>query len=720
VNKIHSIVRSETIGKWVAASEFTYARKKKTARCTVLIGAVMFAFGGVGVVGATDTCTTENCVTDSEIVDVEKQSTVSNASARVGDLEGVLIDSSRYFQANGANDGTDDAAATGTNAVAVGPYASASGYNSAAMGVHTSADGDYGVAIGEHASASAYQSIAIGSGANVDAAANYGLAFGRNARVEAAAMNSVALGDASVARRNYVVSVGDVGYERQIINVAAGTQDTDAVNFGQLKSYVTDNGGNPLVVAYDDGNKASVTLGNAGTPAALRQVAEGELSATSTDAVNGSQLYATHQQVTQNTSGITTLNTQVTSLDGRVTDNEGNITSLLEKVNNGGIGLVKQDTATGNIMVAAGTGGNGVNMAGTDGPRVISGVANGVDNGDAVTIAQLKAIGAMDPIGNPLTVLTYDDISLDSATLGGALGTTIRNLSAGLIAAGSMQAVNGGQLFDLQQNFQNKFDSLTGQVGDLNDRVTVIEQGHGGPGSGGGSASPGTGDNSLVVGEGADASGSNTVAVGNGSTASGNNSTATGAGSTASGNNSTANGNNAVASGNGSTAVGQGASATGDYATAVGNNANALANNSVALGANSVADRDNSVSVGSQGNERQITNVAAGTARTDAANWGQVQDAVNGVQDWANRKFNRVDRRIDRMGAMSAAYGQMAFSAQGINTPNKVGVGIGNQNGQSAIAVGYSRQIKPNMNLSFGGSASAGDASVGAGLSVGW
>ena len=148
--------------------------------------------------------------------------------------------------------------------------------------------------------------------------------------------------------------------------------------------------------------------------------------------------------------------------------------------------------------------------------------------------------------------------------------------------------------------------------------------------------------------------------------------------------------------------------------------ANASGNNSVALGAGSVADRDNTVSVGSEGNERQITNVAAGTQRTDAANWGQVQDAVNGVKDWANQKFQQVDRRINRMGAMSAAYGQMAFSAQGLETKNRMGVGVGTQGGQSAIAVGYSRQLKPNMNLSFGGSASAGDVSMGAGLSVGW
>jgi hypothetical protein len=358
--------------------------------------------------------------------------------------------------------------------------------------------------------------------------------------------------------------------------------------------------------------------------------------------------------------------------------------------------------------------------------------------------------------------LTYDDLSLSTATLGGTNGTVINNLAPGLIASGSMQAVNGGQLFDMQQNFQSQFSLLNGQYASLDGRVTMIEQsiadGTTGGGDGGSGVAPGTGNNSTQVGDGAIASGDDSTAVGNGavasgdngtangagsqatgsnstatgagaiasgngstangagSTASGSNSTAAGANSIASGSNSTANGANAVASGSGATAIGQGASASGANSTALGSNSSATGNNSVALGAGSVADRDNTVSVGSPGNNRQITNVAAGTQPTDAVNLGQLQ----GVQDWASRNFTQMNKRISGIGAMGAAYGQMAFSAQGINTPNKVGVGVGTQGGQAAIAVGYSRQLKPNLNLSFGGSASGNDVSVGAGMSLGW
>nr|WP_266167869.1 YadA-like family protein [Dyella subtropica] len=464
------------------------------------------------------------------------------------------------------------------------------------------------------------------------------MAFGYSA--QSTASSSIALGAYSVADRANTVSVGTATAQRQIVNVANGTQANDAVNLSQLHT--------------------ATKYFNAKAPAG--------------------------------------------------TDGDSVVT---------GAG----DVAIGGLAQAVSDG---------------SGSALAVGSGARALANRAAAIGG---------AATANKVG-DTA-LGGVGGTFINNLKGGLIASGSMQAVNGGQLFDFQQDVSNQFNLLTSQYNSMNDRIGTIKQGVAdGTIGGGGGVSPGTGSDSTQVGDGAVASGDNSSAVGSGAVASGDNgtaigsgavasgdsstatgagsqatgdnSTATGAGSLASGNNSTANGAGAVASGDGSTALGQGASATGADSTALGSNSNATGNNSVALGAGSVADRDNTVSVGSEGSERQITNVAAGTQRTDAANWGQVQDAVNGVQDWANHKFSQQDTRINRIGAMGAAYGQMAFSAQGIQTPNKVGVGVGTQGGLAALAVGYSRQIKPNVNLSFGGSASGSEVSVGAGLSMGW
>ena len=71
-------------------------------------------------------------------------------------------------------------------------------------------------------------------------------------------------------------------------------------------------------------------------------------------------------------------------------------------------------------------------------------------------------------------------------------------------------------------------------------------------------------------------------------------------------------------------------------AVAIGNGAGVSAEGGVALGAGSVADRANAVSVGSKGAERQIINVAAGTADTDAVNVSQ----LNAVKETANKGWN--------------------------------------------------------------------------------
>ena len=98
--------------------------------------------------------------------------------------------------------------------------------------------------------------------------------------------------------------------------------------------------------------------------------------------------------------------------------------------------------------------------------------------------------------------------------------------------------------------------------------------------------------------------------------------------------------NNSIAVGEGSYVGSNQSTALGEYAmisdaaeqsVALGTNTLVYSANSVALGYNSVADRANTVSVGSAGNERQITNVAAGTERTDAVNVGQLQDALSNV-----------------------------------------------------------------------------------------
>ncbi|WP_303996584.1 YadA-like family protein [Megamonas hypermegale] len=107
------------------------------------------------------------------------------------------------------------------------------GFEKAGIIPGTVGDNTFGsIAMGDHSLVLANQSIAIGAGSIINANAYSSVALGANAGVYAA--NSVALGADSTANRENTVSVGSKNHERQITNVAAGTEDTDAVNVAQL------------------------------------------------------------------------------------------------------------------------------------------------------------------------------------------------------------------------------------------------------------------------------------------------------------------------------------------------------------------------------------------------------------------------------------------------------------------------------------------------------
>ena len=448
---------------------------------------------------------------------------------------------------------------------------------------------------------------------------------------------------------------------------------------------------NITVAAGTDGTVVDFT-NNASAARTLTGVADGKLDPTSKEAVNGSQLDATNKNVAKNTSDITTLNTNVTNLDGRVTTAEGNITTITDKVSkleSGGVGLVQQATPTGDITVAAGTGGTVVNFAGSAGERRLTGVANGVSDTDAVTIAQLKATGLIDYTGKELGALVYDDLTLGMATLGGVGGTIINNLAPGLIAFGSMQAVNGGQLFDMQQDFNNK-------IGKLDDRVGKIESGIedgsiGGPGTGtpeGSVPSPGKGDGSTAVGAGSSADGKNSSAIGAG----------------------------ASASKEGSTAVGAGSSASGDKSTAIGAGAQASNNNSVAIGEGSKTTRDNEVSFGSPGNERILGNVAEGKLGTDAVNVNQLNREIGGLR-------NEIDsNRRDAAGGTATAVALANLPSAALPGDSVMSLAAGTYEGESAMAIGVSTATKDGKWLlkASGSTNTRGSAAVGAGVGFRW
>jgi len=191
-------------------------------------------------------------------------------------------------------------------------------------------------------------------------------------------------------------------------------------------------------VEYDDASHSVITLDGAGGTL-VTNVAAGALNATSTDAVNGAQLYATNQQVQVNSLAIANLQTQVT-----------NIVS-------GAVGPVQYSNPGSSTVPNGGVATNDVTLVGAAaGPVGVHNVANGVIaagstdavNGgqlfltnQAVTTAQGTADNALAIANNSVQ---YDDPSHTSVTFNsGGPATALHNVAAG---AASTDAVNVGQL----------------------------------------------------------------------------------------------------------------------------------------------------------------------------------------------------------------------------------------------------------------------------------
>lgn len=565
---------------------------------------------------------------------------------------------------------------------------------------------------------------------------------------------------AATSGGNSLDVTGQAG-DRRITGVADATQSNDAVNLQQLqalKSQVGEAGA--LAVQYDDAGKGAITLGGteATAPVTLRHVASGQ---NANDAANFGQLRGTAQSIAsvlgsnaavnadgtlaaptyavQNASvrdigsaltllddGVAANTTSIGGLGKRVSANESAINGLLS----GTGGLVQQAGAFAPITVASTSGGTLVDISGTEGDRRITGVADGTQNNDAVNVGQLKALQNQFGDIAALSVI-YDDAGQTSISFGGKVGgapVALHNVADGL---GAHDAVNYGQLSGLQNALQGQLAHVGQQIGLLDGRISVLESGMVtapdpalpvDPGQGG--DSPG-----AAFGNGAVAAQESAVAVGHGAQSFGERSTAIGDNAHAASDLGTALGGHALAMASGSVAVGANASANASSGTALGEGAtvSAGASNAVALGAGSIATQANSVSVGSAGNERTITNVAAGVNATDAVNVSQLQAAQSWAQNYTNQQTHLLHERMTRMGRRADAGTATAVAMTNIPqayapAQSSIGAGIGSFRGQAAIAVGMST-ITPGgrwvLKASLGGS-SQGDLGVGAGAAMVW
>ncbi|MCA8404565.1 YadA-like family protein [Burkholderia cenocepacia] len=345
----------------------------------------------------------------------------SNNSVAIGSFAqtGAGQDYSVAMGSNVQTNGTQ-AVALGANAQANGEYALAVGNNGA------QAIGDGSIAVGNAANvrAGATNAVAIGTGANVARSVEGAMALGANATAGAA--NSIALGANAFSDRANALSVGRAGAERQIVNVAAGTQTTDAVNVGQLKGVTDSLGGGSAVGA--DGKVTNPTYSLADPADASKSKSYDNVG----DALS--------------------------NLDGRTATNTQNITVINKQLADSGL----VDPVTGQSIAAVtydrnpdGTPNMGsVTLGGASAtaPVALKNVADGTDRHDAINVGQLQDAGLVAPVdpSNPGAGLTslavaYDGVAKDVVTLAGAGGTTLSNVKAGVA---DMDAVNVSQLKD--------------------------------------------------------------------------------------------------------------------------------------------------------------------------------------------------------------------------------------------------------------------------------
>ena len=183
--------------------------------------------------------------------------------------------------------------ASGVNTIALGQGSKATDYSAMAFGLGANSSGQYSIAIGQDTKAAIEHSIAMGYSANASKA----FAISQGAYSEATGRESLALGYTAKATQRRAVAIGRYAEAIAQDAVALGADSQANVNmFDNTTGYAEfkdDAGASKKIdfAAKKSLINGAVSVGKAGNERQIHNVAAGRLSPTSTDAVNGSQLY---------------------------------------------------------------------------------------------------------------------------------------------------------------------------------------------------------------------------------------------------------------------------------------------------------------------------------------------------------------------------------------------------------------------------------------------
>ncbi|EPU0812948.1 YadA-like family protein [Morganella morganii] len=376
----------------------------------------------------------------------------------------------------------------GSTGIGSGTYAKD---GSTALGA-TAIANNFSTSIGRFAVAE-NNGVALGKNAISTTAAKGGIAIGNNSKVTAE--RAIALGDGSQATTANEVSFGNASLKRKLTNISAGSSDNDAVNFKQLSAtneIVTKNtddiaghttaittinnslteGTLGLVQLSADGKK--VVLSDKAKDATvfefggkkLSGVSNAALAADSTEAVNGSQLFATNEQVKVNTDGITQHTADIAGnkadIAKNTTDIAGNKTAITQNTTNitkntsdiaGNTAAINQNTTdiAGNKMVITQ---NTADIAG--------------NKADITTINNNLAAGTLGlvQLSDDGKKVVLSDKAKD-ATVFEFGGKKLSGVSNAALAADSTEAVNGSQLFATNEQVKVNTDGITRHAADI-------------------------------------------------------------------------------------------------------------------------------------------------------------------------------------------------------------------------------------------------------------
>ena len=644
---------------------------------------------------------------------------------KTGDASRVASASGTYAVSvgAGAQAGQNYSMAFGTNTTANGEYAVAVGYKSSAssesaisIGKESKAEDQNAIAIGIDSNAKTTDSIAIGNTAKATGAVSTAL----GARAEALGTSAVAVGINAKAKKDQATALGFSAQANEKNSVALGYGATsskeNAVALGSASTTTTNATSQGSVVIGGKtitwsgaptvtGTGMQVSVGSSGAERQIKNVAAGEVSKTSTDAINGSQLYAVADA----------LRTKYVSIKSSATgtgSNENNdgatgadaiaIGLNTSATNSNATAVGKGSAATDSNSTAIGTGAQA-----TGSSSVALGDSANASSSQAIAIGKSTVASQYDAvaIGNGSNATASYTLATNGGTASGlmsiSVGHSTEATKENAVAVGYNSKANGESSVAISGATTAAAKSIAIGTEAQATKEGSIAQGWKSLASSKGTVAIGGSTDGTELG--AQATDLYASAYGNQATASGQYSTALGNQSTASQSHATAVGHLANATADSAAAIGYNARAQGTYAfAAVGGQA--IGVDTIAIGRDSVASTIGSIAQGKGANAQGGSSIAIGSAY--GPNAGAATNGENAIALGA--------------GASSSANNALALGLNANSSAtDSIAVGLRSQsNALSGVAIGADSQANVEKAIALGAGSKANVASGVAGYNA--